>query len=139
MIRIFFYGLFMDPSLLRAQGLHPEIVGPAEVPGYGIRIGNRATLIPSPRSISYGMVIDLGEEEAAALYSPPDVKDYRPEWVDAILLNDRTTRRSLCYNLPTDKLDAGFNLKYAERLSKLVLELGFPADYAREIMQGGDA
>jgi hypothetical protein len=136
---IFFYGLFMDPSLLREKRLHPTLVGPAELPDYQIHIGNRASLIPSPQSTSYGMLIDLPDEEVATLYSAPDVRDYRPDNVNAILLRDRTIQTSLCYNLPADKLGVGTNVKYAEQLSALVLELGFPSAYASEITKRGDA
>ncbi len=136
---IFFYGLFMDATLLREKGLHPTLVGPAELPGYQIHIGSRASLIPNPQSTSYGMLIDLPDEEATTLYSASDVSDYCPEIVKAILLNDRTLQTSLCYNLPADKLGAGTNSKYAEQLSALVLELGFPPAYASEITRRGDA
>lgn len=136
---IFFYGLFMDPSLLREKGLHPTLVGPAELPGYQIHIGNRASLIPSPKSTVFGMLIDLPDEEATTLYSAPDVSDYCPDKVSAVLLNDRTIESSLCYNLPADKLGDGTNAEYAEQLSALVLELGFPPAYASEITSRGDA
>lgn len=135
--RIFFYGLFMDPELLRVQGLHPALAGPAELPGFRIHIGDRASLIPSAGATSYGMLIDLGDDEAAALYSAPDVSDYVPERVDAILLEDRGVHPAWCYNLPADALGAGANPEYAERLSALVVELGFPAAYASEITRFG--
>ena len=38
---IFFYGLFMDRALLVEKGLHPEMVGPAVLPGSRIHIGAR--------------------------------------------------------------------------------------------------
>jgi hypothetical protein len=133
MIRVFFYGLFMDTSLLREKGFLPTLIGPAELPGYRICIGNRASLIPNPRSTSYGMLIDLSEEELTSLYSAPDVRDYCPEKVNAILLNDRTNRTALCYNLLPGKLGAGTNSEYGKQLSALVLKLGFPPAYAREI------
>jgi hypothetical protein len=137
--RIFFYGLFMDPDLMRDQGLHPTLVGPAELPDYRIHIGQRASLVPSPRSTSYGMLIDLPDDEAATLYAAPDVRDYRPEDVNAVLLNDRTVHTASCYNLPADRLGAGTNAEYAERLSTLLLELGFPPAYARHVAGRGDA
>ncbi len=136
---IFFYGLFMDASLLREKGLHPTVLGPAELPGFQIRIGNRASLIPSPQSTSYGMLIDLPDEEATTLYSAPDVSDYRPEHVSVILLKHRTIQTSLCYNLPAGKLEVGMIAEYAEQLSALVLQLGFPSAYASEITRRGDA
>ncbi len=50
MTKIFFYGLFMDRSLLTEKGLHPEIIGPAVLPDYRIHIGERATLLRSASS-----------------------------------------------------------------------------------------
>lgn len=139
MSRVFFYGLFMDASLLRGLGLQPTPIGPAELPGYQIHIGHRASLIPNPQSTSYGMLIDLPDEEVTTLYSAPDMSDYCPEIVNAILLNDRTTQTSLCYNLPPEKPGAGVNFEYAKKLSALVLELGFSPAYASEIDRHGDA
>ena len=129
----------MDPSLLREKGLHPTLVGPAELPGYQIHIGNRASLIPSPKSTVYGMLIELPDEEATTLYSAPDVSDYYPDKVDAVLLNYRTIQTSSCYNLPADKLGDGTNAEYAGQLSALVLQLGFSPAYANEITSRGDA
>jgi hypothetical protein len=129
----------MDARLLRDKGLHPTLVGPAELPGYQLHLGNRASLISSPQSTSYGMLIGLRDEEAATLYSAPDVSDYRPDRVGAILLKDRTIQTSLCYSLPADKLGAGTNAEYAEQLSTLLLELGFPPAYASQIKRRGDA
>ena len=133
MSHIFFYGLFMNASLLRERGLHPRVVGPAELPMYRIRIGSRATLVPDPQSISYGMLIELSDAEATTLYSTPDVSDYRPDNVNTILLSDRSICPSLCYNLPATKLGATRNIEYAEQLSTLVLQLGFPPGYASAI------
>ena len=138
MNRIFFYGLFMDAQLLRAQGYHPTLVGPAELPGFQIRIGERASLIPSPGATSFGMLMDLTDEEATGLYSAPDVRDYHPQEVHAMLLDDRSSHACLCYNLPAGKLGAGTNPGYAERLAALVLGLGFPAAYASEIASQGE-
>jgi hypothetical protein len=138
MIRIFFYGLFMDVSLLREKGLRPHLVGAAELSDYRIHVGNRATLIPSPGSTSYGMLIDLSEEDANELYLAPDVRDYSPDRVHAVLLSDRATQPSLCYNLAADKLGVGMDSEYADRLSALALQLGFPPAYASEITRRDD-
>lgn len=133
MSRVFFYGLFMDPDLLRGKGLHPTPVGPAELPDFRLFIGDRASLIPSPGSTAYGMLIELPDDELATLYAAPDVASYRPEFVDAILLEDRSIQTSLCYNLPADQLGAGTNVAYAERLATLLIELGLPGSYARRV------
>ena len=129
----------MDANLLEGMGLHPKVIGSAELPDFQIRIGNRATLIPNPGSMSYGIVMELSNEEAVALYSKQDVSDYRAETVDAILINDRSIQRSLCYNLPPDVLESETNADYAEKLSALVLKLGFSSVYANEISYRRDA
>ena len=129
----------MDEYLLVEMGLHPLRSGSAELPDFQIRIGDRTTLIPSPGSISYGVVMELPETEVNDLYSKPHVKDYCPEPVNAIMIGDRSNQHSFCYNLPPEKLGAGVNAAYAEKLAKLVLRLGFPSDYAKEIIRQGDA
>ena len=129
----------MDANLLEDMGLHPNVIGPAELPDYQIRIRNRATLIPNRGSTSYGILIELSDKEAVTLYSKPDVSDYRPETVNAILMNDGSIQRSLCYNLPPDVLGSGTNAEYAEKLSALALKLGFSSEYANEITYRHDA
>jgi len=123
----------MDVYLLKDMGLHPKVLGPAELPDFQIRIGDRATLVPNPESTAYGVVMELSDNEAATLYSKPDVSDYQPETVSAILISNGTIQRSSCYNLPLDQLGSGSNVEYAEKLSMLVLELGFSSAYASEI------
>ena len=43
---VFFYGLFMDADLLVARGLGPRRPRKARIEGYGLRIRERATLVP---------------------------------------------------------------------------------------------
>jgi len=133
MSAIFFYGLFMDAALLQEKGLHPIRVGPAVLSDYQIRIGSRATLVPSAGSAAFGVVMELSAEEAERLYSEPSVGDYRPETVSAQLMNGAEIVEAICYNLLPDAADAGTNAAYAKRLSKLVLKLGFGSAYADEI------
>ena len=71
---VFFYGLFMDADALRSKGAHPANVRLAAVPGYSIRIGNRATLVREPGASAYGVLMDLPPHEIAALYSGPGLE-----------------------------------------------------------------
>ena len=139
MSSIFFYGLYMDTDLLREMNLNPAAVAQAKLLGYQIHIGNRASLTPKAGSTSYGMLIELPDDDVSTLYSAPDVSDYRPESVNAIRLNDGAVQSALCYNLPPDKLGAGFNSEYAKSLFALLIKLGFPITYANEINKRGDA
>ena len=126
----------MDKALLEGMGLHPELIGLAKLPDFKIAIGNQATLIPNPGSSCYGVVMELTDEEASALYSNPNVSDYKPEWVDTLFLQNGSIQPTLCYILPVEQFDPGINKEYAEKLSALVRKLGFPEAYAREIMLG---
>ena len=87
MSKIFFYGLFMDRSLLTEKGLHPEIIAPAVLPDYRIHIGERATLLRSASSRVYGIVMELADREARALYSEPSVPEYIRERVPVELVD----------------------------------------------------
>lgn len=138
MSKIFFYGLFMDRTLLTEKGLHPEIIGPAVLLDYRIHIGDRATLLQSPSSRAYGIVMALDDEEARALYAEPSVREYIPERVQVQLSDTGETVEADCYNLPRELGMAGANPAYADKLSRLVAALGFDAAYAQEIAAFGE-
>ena len=131
--RIFFYGLFMDRSLLEGKGLGPNVVGPAVLPGYRLHIGQRATLLRSPSNRAYGVVMELEDAEARALYAEPSVREYVPEPVHAELLDTDEVVEASCYNLPADLGLAGTNPAYAAELSRLVSALGFDSAYVEEV------
>ena len=138
MSRIFFYGLFMDRSLLTEKGLQPEVVGPGVLHDYRIHIGERATLLPSPSSRAYGIVMELTDQEARALYSEPSVREYVPEQVQVELLDTGEAVDADCYNLPRELGLAGTNPAYATELSRLVEALRFDSAYAEEIAAFGE-
>jgi len=133
MSKIFFYGLFMDRTLLAEKGFHPETIGPAVLPDYRIHIGQRATLLPSASSRAYGIVMELSEQEAHALYSEPSVRAYKRERVQVALLANNQVVEAYCYNLPRELGLTGANPAYANELSRLVEALEFDSAYAQEI------
>jgi hypothetical protein len=128
---VFFYGLFMDEGLLRGKGLHPSAAKIASLTGYGLRIGERATLIPSNQEQTYGTVIQLGEEELGILYGDKSVADYRPEEVTVTDING-TRLAAVSYILPFEKL-TGQNRGYAKSLAVIAGKIGLPAEYVAEI------
>lgn len=133
MSKIFFYGLFMDRSALVDKGLHPEMLGPAVLPGFRIHIGERATLLRSASSRACGVVVELSDEEARTLYSEPSVGEYVKETVQVELLGTGEAVAAHCYNLPRALGLSGTNPAYAAQLSKLVAALGFDPEYVQEI------
>ena len=127
MMRVFFYGLFMDESLLASRGIDPSNSTVGYVDGYRLRIGKRATLVPKGASRAYGVLMTIGPQDAATLYSDESVSDYVPEPV-SVTLPSGVIESATVYNLPAGKLE-GSNSAYAASLLQLATNLGFPAEY----------
>ena len=128
---VFFYGLFMDEDLLRQKGLNPESPRLAQVIGYGLRIGERATLEKSASERAWGCVIELTEAELDSLYAEASVADYIPE---PLMATDSRGHpiAAISYILPMHKL-SGHNPAYARSLAIAASKLGLPDDYIEEI------
>ncbi len=132
-MRVFFYGLFMDERLLATKGIKPTNVSVGFVNGYGLHIGERATLVRRPNGRAYGVMMDIAPNEATELYAEDSVADYLPEPVTVELM-DGTEVEATCYNLPSAKV-TGTNKDYAESLLKVASRLGFPDSYIDQIRQ----
>lgn len=131
-IDVFFYGLFMDEDLLRSKGVSPANLRSASVSAFQLRIGDRATLVPSPAGRVYGLIASLSHAELERLYSEPSVSAYRPEAVLAELPNGEVVA-ALCFNLPEPPSAGERNVDYASKLRSLAERLDFPADYVASI------
>ncbi len=128
---VFFYGLFMDGSLLASKGVNAGQPTMGYLDGYGLRIGERATLLPDANSRAYGVVMTVASRDLETLYSEPSVADYIAEPV-AVTVPTDTQVSAVCYNLPADKL-VGTNPEYAAALLELASRLGFPDTYLAHI------
>jgi hypothetical protein len=127
-IEVFFYGLFMDVELLRSQAVVPMHPRRAFVEGFTLRIGQRATLIPTAGARAYGMLIALTHHEIAQLYSAMGLQHYLPEAVLAHTMEGQDVA-ALCYNLVEPPSASERNPAYAAQLKALLQGLGFPAEY----------
>ena len=128
---IFFYGLFMDCDLLKARGFSPENPELARLEGYGLRIGERATLIKSEHETVYGLVVTMPSNQLNQLYGEDSVADYEPE--SAVALNASNDAIScVVYNLSVVKIK-GCNIIYARSLSAVAQQIGLPSEYISEI------
>jgi hypothetical protein len=65
--KVFFYGLFMDESLLMKKGVHPSQPTIGYIDGYRLRIGRRATLVHDGSSRAYGVLMTLPRADVAEL------------------------------------------------------------------------
>jgi hypothetical protein len=130
-VNVFFYGLFMDESILASKGIRPKLSTPGYVDGLRLYIGERATLLPAKDSRSYGVMMKLTADEASRLYSEESVCDYVAEPVIVQLPGDKQVA-AVCYNLPESKL-TGTNARYAADLLVLAARLGMPDSYLDRI------
>lgn len=118
----------MDAVLLRSKGAHPENVRIATVPGFELRIGQRATLIRNAGSCAWGMLMQLMHAEIEQLYSEPSVQAYRAEAV-LVQVSDGSFLPALCFNLVNSPAPEEKNPEYAAKLKQLAIRLKLPAAY----------
>lgn len=126
----------MDEGLLAAKGIRPVDVKLGFVDGFGLRIGERATLIRCRGERAYGTIMEIASRAAADLYADESVADYLPEPITVELM-DGTRVDAMCYNLPANKV-SGANQDYAAQLLDLAAQLGFPDSYLGEIRSAKD-
>jgi hypothetical protein len=131
-IDAFFYGLFMDLEILRESAVAPINPRRAWVDGFALRIGRRATLVPSPGARAYGMLFALSHSELERLYGAPGLGQYRPEAILAQPLEGVPTP-ALCYNLDEPPAPHERNPEYAARLQRALGKLDFPPDYVASV------
>jgi hypothetical protein len=128
----FFYGLFMDLEILREAGVAPINPRRAYVDHFALRIGQRATLLPSAGARAYGMLVSLTHPELDRLYATPGLEHYRPEAVLAQPLQGTPTP-ALCYNLREAPEPHERNPEYAARLQRALRKLEFPPEYVASV------
>ncbi len=131
-IDVFFYGLFMDESLLREKGVSPLDRRLAAVKNFALVIGARATFVPNIGGTVHGVVFSLSHCELDKLYAEASVSVYRPEAVSAQLADGRVIP-ALCFNLPVPPAPNERNPQYAARLRELAERIGLPASYVSTI------
>jgi hypothetical protein len=133
MVRVFFYGLFMDQNLLAAKGIESSEARIGFLDGYALRIGERATLVRDPDFCAWGVVMEIAPDKATELYAEESVADYSPEPVIVELMDGKQVEAT-CYNLPGDEV-IGTNKEYAESLLEVATRLDFPQSYLDQIRQ----
>jgi gamma-glutamyl AIG2-like cyclotransferase len=131
-IHVFFYGLFMDADALRAKGANPIHPRRAQVTGFALHIGQRASLVPDPEARVHGVLMELSSDEIDRIYAEPSVREYRPEAVIAEL-EDGAQVPALCFNLALPPRPDPKNEEYAQRLREVALRAGLPASYVKRI------
>lgn len=129
---VFFYGLFMDPDVLRDAGVSPRSPEVAVLEGYELRVGDRAALARSEAARAYGIVMSLTLREIADLYAEESVAAYRPEPVLLTLAGGQRLA-ALCYNLPDPPPPGTSNREYAAKLREVARKVGLPGEYVASL------
>ncbi|SNT04982.1 Gamma-glutamyl cyclotransferase, AIG2-like [Ekhidna lutea] len=130
-MEVFFYGLFMDRSILKKNGIHPTNSRKGYLKDYTLKIGDRASLIPCKNERAYGIIMTVEKDALQKLYAEPSVADYIPEEVTILTVSDESIKAT-CYNLPLTAL-TGTNKAYANSLFELAEREGFPSSYLNKI------
>ena len=134
-MEVFFYGLFMDPTILSQNGIEPRNIRKGHLKDYTLKIGQRASLIPALGETCYGVLMSCNPDELQRLYSEPSVADYVAEEVHVSTQSEMSIK-ALCYNLPPE-LITGANTAYADSLYQLAKRYEFPEDYLNYIKSLG--
>jgi hypothetical protein len=127
-VRVFFYGLFMDPEAIEAKGVRPADVRRACVENFELKLGQRATLIPAADGCVHGTIMRLTHEDIDRLYSEPSVAAYRSEPVLA-RLPDGSAEPALCFNLPSAPAETARNPEYVAALRAVAKKMCLPDEY----------
>lgn len=132
--QVFFYGMFMDRTLLEAKGLAPLDVELASVPGYALRVGQRATLVPESTARVHGVVMSLGLSELERLYAEPDLRAYEPHAVLVDLVGGGR-RGAMCW-IVAESAAGARDEEYVVRLLEIGRKVGLPEDYLAALARG---
>lgn len=131
-VDVFFYGLFMDETLLREKGMNPLNRRLSSVENFSLVIGARATLVPCESGMVHGVLFSLTQSEVDELYSEASVSVYRSEAV-FVRLADGSVTPALCFNLPAPPSIEERNPQYVSKLKDLAGRIGLPPGYVSSI------
>ncbi len=123
---VFFYGLYMNPAILREKGVEPRQPRKATLADYALRIADRATLLRTPGALTHGMLYALTHAEIDTLYAGAGLDAYRAEAV--LVQTDNGAVAALCCNLLQPPGEDESNPEYTQRLRQTLKELGLPAN-----------
>jgi hypothetical protein len=128
LIRVFFYGLYLDPAVLRSHGVQPRDARPGLVTGRSLRIGRQATLLRCVGGQACGVVYSITHDEFDRLYAAAGPTSYRVESVLVLTLDGYFTPALCCTLLQTPGEREG-NADYARDLREAMVRAGLPGPF----------
>ena len=121
---IFFYGLYMDESILHERGVTPKNIRVGRVSGRRLRIGNNSTLLRNENAEVYGVVCSLTHGEIHSLYGGCGLDQYVPEAVTVETAEQNIP--ALCYVLLDPPAEDEINKAYFHKLNSCMQKYGMP-------------
>jgi hypothetical protein len=131
---VFFYGSYMNATVLQEVGIVPERWEVALLAGFDIVIRPRANLVRSAEHCVYGVLATATHAELGRLYAhAQDVlgETYLPQAVLTETM-EGAWRPALCYLCPAMEPRPAAN-DYIDRIAGPGREYGFPEWYVRRI------
>ncbi len=137
MVKVFMYGSFMSPQVLRDHGLTREIqpLEVAALEGFDIALSPSATVVPSKKNVVYGVLAELTNEEVELLYSQDWLKDYKPRPV-IVKKRNRQEVAATCYIAPPHP-NTPTKPNYVALLIETAMAYGFPSRYVERLRKAG--
>jgi cation transport regulator ChaC len=131
---VFFYGSYMNRSVLAESELVVAELEPARLSGWDIAIRPRANVVRSEMGTVHGVLARLSHDELTKLYAHAQTvlgETYLPE---AVLTETRTGawRPALCYICP-EMAPRPAAADYVDRIVDAACEHGLPADYVARL------
>ena len=125
LVDVFFYGLYMDETILKSKNVNPRNQRKGVVRGFKLRIGKMATLLRNNNGEAHGLIYSLTHSEIDLLYKGSGLTDYVPE---ALLVetDDNKTIPALCCNLLTPPRSGEQNREYHEKLIQCMNRYNLP-------------
>lgn len=137
-VRVFFYGSYMNPSVLREVSIVPNRFEVARLDGYDIRIAPRANLVLSKQHCVYGVLVEATHAELDRLYA--HAKDLLGEiYLPHPVLTQSDTGGwfpALCY-IASTMVERRPDPAYVERIVAAAREFGLPPWYIERLESAG--
>ena len=77
LVRVFFYGSFMNLDVLKSLGVRPAALIVAWLEHWDITLAPLATLVPSEKDRVFGILAELSRTDVEHLYSRDELKSYK--------------------------------------------------------------
>ncbi len=127
--QVFFYGLYMDPEILKAKGVEPRNPRKSVAKDYRLRVGKMATLLREANAEAHGIVYELTHDELNTLYWGAGLEAYVAEALE-VETEGREKVVVLCCNLLVPPTEDESNPEYQGKLMQCMKKLGVRAPSA---------